>query len=119
MVKYTDSWRLKSNNFKNTDNMEKKTQVSKTQKTTNIGYTVLATVPYQKCPVCEGMGQIFVNQLDPYSTNSSIGYKSCHVYGGSGIIPMHVINQELLKISSKNYGDDGVGLSSEEISKLL
>jgi hypothetical protein len=65
------------------------------------------------------MGQIFVNQLDPYSTNSSIGYKQCHVCGGSGIIPMHVINQELLKISSKNYGDDGVGLSSEEISKLL
>lgn len=58
----------------------------------NINYdTVLATVPYQKCPVCEGMGQIFVNQLDPYNTNSSIGYKQCHVCGGSGIIPMHVL----------------------------
>ena len=44
MVKYTDSWRLKSNNFKNTDNMEKKTKVSKTQKTANCGYTVLAPV---------------------------------------------------------------------------
>jgi hypothetical protein len=52
---------------------------------------VLATVPYQKCPVC----------------------------GGRGIIPMHIVNEELLKISSKNYGEDGVGLSSEEISKLL
>jgi len=28
-------------------------------------------------------------------------------------------NQELLKISTKNYGEDGIGLSSEEISKLL
>ena len=99
--------------------MKKQNKASKTQKPTNCSYTVLATVPYQKCPVCEGMGQIFVNQLDPYSTNSSIGYKSCHVCGGSGIIPMHVINQELLKISAKNYGDDGVRLSSEEISKLL
>ena len=67
------------------------TKVSKTQKPANCGYTVLTTVPYQKCPVCEGMGQIFVNQLDPYNTNSSIGYKPCHVCGGSGIIPMHVL----------------------------
>lgn len=99
--------------------MGKKTKVSKTQKPANCGYTVLATVPYQKCPVCEGMGQIFVNQLDPYNTNSSIGYKPCHVCGGSGIIPMHTINEKLLSISSKNYGEDGIGLSSEEISKLL
>jgi len=80
---------------------------------------VLATVPYQKCPVCDGMGQILVNQLDPYNTNSAIGYKPCHVCGGSGIIPMHIVNEGFLKISSKNYGEDGVGLSSEEISKLL
>ena len=64
--------------------MEKKTKVSK-QKPANCGYTVLAAVPYQKCPVCEGVSQIFV------STNSSIGYKPCHVCGGSGIIPMHVL----------------------------
>jgi len=99
--------------------MQKKTKVSKTQQNPNFGYTVLATVPYQKCPVCSGTGQIFVNQLDPYNTNSSIGYKSCHICGGSGIIPMHIVNEKLLKISSKNYGEDGVGLSSEEISKLL
>jgi len=71
--------------------MEKKTKVSKTQKPANCGYTVLATVPYQKCPVCEGMGQIFVNQLDPYNTNSTIGYNPCHVCRGSGVIPMHVL----------------------------
>ena len=71
--------------------MEKKTKESKAQKPTNCSYTELATVPYQKCPVCEGMGQIFVNQLDPHNTSSSIGYKPCHVCGGSGIIPMHVL----------------------------
>jgi hypothetical protein len=99
--------------------MQKKTKVSKTQGKPNFGYTVLATVPYQKCPVCGGMGQIFVNQLDPYNTTSSIGYKPCQVCVGNGIIPMHIVNEGLLKISSKNYGEDGVGLSSEEISKLL
>ena len=99
--------------------MDKKTKVSKTQKPANYGYTVLATVPYQKCPVCEGIGQIFVNQLDPYNANTSIGYKPCHVCGGSGIIPMHIINEKLLSISTKNYGEDGVWLSSEELSKLL
>ena len=99
--------------------MKKKIKVSKTQKPTNCGYTVLATVPYQKCPVCKGMGQIFINQLDPYNTNSSIGYKPCHVCGGSGIIPMYIVNEKLLQISSKNYGEDGIGLSSDEISKLL
>lgn len=56
------------------------------------------TVPYQKCPVCEGMGQIFVNQLDPYNTSSSIGYRPCHVCGGSGIIPMHVLPCNEVKI---------------------
>ena len=99
--------------------MQKQTKVSKKQIAANIGYTVLATVPYQKCPVCAGMGQIFVNQLDPYNSSSFIGYKPCHVCGGSEIIPMHIVNEELLKISSKNYGDDGIGLSSEEISRLL
>lgn len=28
-------------------------------------------------------------------------------------------NKNLLKISSKNYGEDSIGLSSEEINKLL
>ena len=70
--------------------MEKKTKVSKTQYNRNWRVSALATVPYQKCPVCEGMGQIFINQLEPYNTNSSIGYKPCHVCGGSGVIPMHV-----------------------------
>jgi DnaJ-class molecular chaperone len=67
------------------------TKASKTQKSTNCCHTVLATVPYQKCPVCDGMGQIFINQLDHYNTDISIGYRPCHVCGGSGIIPMHVL----------------------------
>ena len=71
--------------------MENNAKATNTDNITNCGYTVLRTVPYQKCPVCDGMGQIFVNQLDPYNTNISIGYKPCHVCGESGIIPMHVL----------------------------
>lgn len=71
--------------------MKNDAKATNTDNITNCGYTVLPTVPYQKCPVCEGMGQIFVNQLDPYNTSSSIGYKPCHVCGGNGIIPMHVL----------------------------
>lgn len=99
--------------------MKKQNKVSKKQITANIGYTVLATVPYQKCPVCEGKGEIYKQNNNNDGTAINIGYFPCSVCGGAKIIPMHVINQELLKISSKNYGDDGVGLSSEEISKLL
>ena len=75
--------------------MEKKTKVLKKQKLVNCGYTVLTTVPYQKCPVCDGIGQIFFNQLDLCNENSSIGYKPCHVCDGIGIIPMHAIYSSL------------------------
>jgi len=67
----------------------------KKQKLASIDYTVLTTVPYQKCPVCNGAGQIFVSQLNPCSTNSSIGYRPCHVCNGSGIIPMHIVDETL------------------------
>lgn len=99
--------------------MENEAKATNTDNTANCGYTVLPTVPYQKCPVCEGKGEIYKQNNNKDGTAINIGYFPCSVCGGAKIIPMHVINQELLKISSKNYGDDGVGLSSEEISKLL
>jgi hypothetical protein len=55
----------------------------------------------------------------PHTNGYPVPYKRCHVCGGSGIIPMHIVNEELLKISSKNYGEDGVGLSSDELDKML
>ena len=92
--KYLNKY-FKAQYLKETDN-EYKSLVRLLNKALRIHYVVVgATVPYQKCPVCEGMGKIFVNQLDPYNTNSSIGYKPCHVCDGSGIIPMHAIYSSL------------------------
>ena len=53
---------------------------------------ILSVVPYQKCPVCEGSGQVFNSLLDPYNTTMTTGYITCRVCSGSGIIPMHVVN---------------------------
>ena len=46
------------------------------------------SVPYQKCPVCEGSGKIYVSQLNPGVTDVSIDYSPCHVCGGRGVILM-------------------------------
>ena len=43
--------------------MEKKTKATNTDNTANCGYTVLATVPYQKCPVCEVTSEEFVEDF--------------------------------------------------------
>jgi len=99
--------------------MEKKTKATKTQKPTNCGYTVLATVPYQLCPKCNGDGKVMVQNWYGSPTSISSGVETCNLCGGAMIIPMHLINEQLLNISSKNYCEDGIGLSSEEISKLL
>ena len=64
-----------------------KTFIGKRQRALNL-HDVIKCVPYQKCPVCEGSGQIYVSQLNPYETNVSIGYNPCNVCGGNGIIPM-------------------------------
>lgn len=99
--------------------MKKQTKVSNKQITANIGYTVLAAVPYQICPKCNGDGHVMVQQWNGGLTSISSGMFTCDVCGGAKIIPMHVMNKELLKISSKNYGEDGVGLTSDELDKLL
>ncbi len=65
--------------------MEKKTKASKKQKLTNCGYTVLASVPYQCCPVCNGTGQTIA---DGFTSNV---YQTCKVCNGAMIIPMHIL----------------------------
>jgi hypothetical protein len=49
------------------------------------GYTVLATVPYQCCPVCNGNGKTVADGF-----TSSV-YQTCKVCLGAMIIPMHVL----------------------------
>lgn len=58
----------------------------------HCGYTVLATVPYQCCPVCNGSGQTVADGF------TSAVYQTCKVCLGAMIIPMHVlpqVNEEL------------------------
>lgn len=99
--------------------MQKQTKVSKKQITANIDYTVLATVPYQLCPKCNGDGQLMVQQSNGGTTSISSGMFTCDVCGGGKIIPMHILNENLLKISTVNYGKDGVGLTNDELNKLI
>lgn len=42
----------------------------------------IAAIPYQKCPVCDGNGQVFAGGT------TSILYKTCDVCNGAKIIPM-------------------------------
>jgi hypothetical protein len=51
----------------------------------HCGYTVLATVPYQCCPVCNGNGKTVADGF-----TSSV-YQTCKVCLGAMIIPMHVL----------------------------
>jgi len=44
-------------------------------------------VPYQKCPICNGSGQIWDEPNLNY-TGSTVGFKTCDVCHGSKIIPM-------------------------------
>lgn len=56
----------------------------------NINYdTVLATVPYQCCPVCNGTGQTIADGF-----TSSV-FQTCKVCNGAMIIPQHIVPQVL------------------------
>jgi len=48
--------------------------------------TVLAAVPYQCCPVCNGSGKTLSDGF-----TSSI-YQICKVCNGAMIIPMHIVD---------------------------
>lgn len=51
--------------------------------------TVLATVPYQCCPVCNGAGQTIA---DGFTTGV---FQTCKVCNGAMIIPQHIVPQVL------------------------
>ena len=51
-----------------------------------VGNTVLAAVPYQCCPVCNGTGKTVA-----YGFTSSV-YQTCKVCNGAMIIPMHIVD---------------------------
>ncbi len=62
---------------------------TKDEKTTSslpIGNTVLAAVPYQCCPLCNGNGQTVADGF-----TSSV-YQTCKVCNGARIIPMHIVD---------------------------
>ena len=63
----------------------------KCQKCTDshCGYTVLATVPYQCCPVCGGTRQTIADGF-----TSSV-YQACKVCNGACVIPQHIVQQAL------------------------
>jgi hypothetical protein len=51
-----------------------------------VGNTVLAAVPYQCCPLCNGNGQTVADGF-----TSSV-YQTCKVCNGTMIIPMHIVD---------------------------
>lgn len=51
-----------------------------------VGNTVLAAVPYQCCPLCNGNGQTVADGF-----TSSV-YQTCKVCNGARIIPMHIVD---------------------------
>ena len=53
---------------------------------------IVECVPYQKCPICEGKGLL----LDWTGTSLLNRCKTCN---GNGIIPMHVLPEEVKKHS--------------------
>lgn len=51
-----------------------------------VGNTVLAVVPYQCCPLCNGNGKTIADGFI-----SSV-YQTCKVCNGAMIIPMHIVD---------------------------
>ena len=51
-----------------------------------VGNTVLAAVPYQCCPLCNGNGQTVA---DGFTSNV---YQTCKVCNGARIISMHIVD---------------------------
>lgn len=49
-------------------------------------YEPIQCVPYQGCPVCNGVGKIFEQNV--------IGFIPCHACKGFGCIPMHVVKKD-------------------------
>jgi hypothetical protein len=84
-----------------------------------VSETKVKFIPYQRCPICNGEGNVMVNNCWGGGTGLTVGFETCKVCNGRLIIPMYALSPNLSKISSMIYGEDGIGLSCEEISKLL
>ena len=54
-----------------------------------VGNNVLAVVPYQCCPLCNGTGKTVA---DGFTTSV---YNICKVCNGAMIIPMHIVDFRL------------------------
>ena len=65
---------------------DKEQNVETTTEAAIVGNTVLAAVPYQCCPVCNGNGQTVAD-----GCTSSV-YQTCKVCNGARIIPMHIVD---------------------------
>ena len=59
-----------------------------------VGSNVLAAVPYQCCPLCNGNGQTVADGF-----TSSV-YQTCKVCNGVRIIPMHIADWRFTTHSS-------------------
>lgn len=79
---YTNGWKISDEDYKKHCDEIADAVVSK-----NNSYTVLATVPYQCCPVCNGRGEVVADGF-----TSSV-YQKCTVCDGQKIIPTAIIPQ--------------------------
>jgi DnaJ-class molecular chaperone len=65
---------------------DRKQKAETTTEPAIVGNTVLAAVPYQCCPVCNGNGKTVTDGF-----TSSV-YQTCKVCNGAMIIPMHIVD---------------------------
>ena len=56
-------------------------------------YTVIATVPYQICPKCNGDGTVMIQDWNGSTTGTSNGLQTCNLCKGAMVIPMHIISK--------------------------
>ena len=79
---------------------ELKQKAETTTEAAIVGNTVLAAVPYQLCPKCNGQGQVskppyIAGDVHEWSSSSCIFL--CDVCNGSKIIPMFIVSQDVVK----------------------
>ena len=81
--------------------MNKEQKTSQTTEPAIVGNNVLADVPYQLCPKCNGQGQVskppyIAGDVHEWSSSSCIF--TCDVCNGSKIIPMFIVSQDALQL---------------------
>ena len=73
----------------------------KDETSTEPAIAVLAAVPYQLCPKCNGQGQV---SKPPYIAGDVLEWSSsscifpCDVCNGNKIIPMFIVSQDVVKV---------------------